>query len=189
MNSAYFYLLLLVTTILTFGYIYQAKFFYTYCSHSSIHNKSYFFRKEGDELNTKCEDVFNFKSGPNLYSKIISTFYKAFVEEEFSKIEFNEMDQWIKAQNQNYVLIRLTLLKYCNMVGYIIFLYFGIVLFPKILFLFMYSFLSKALTIIFYLLVFDFLISFLKIEQFKVILSNPGEYVDKIKLLIMKYLH
>ena len=47
----------------------------------------------------------------------------------------------------------------------------------------------KLLPLLFYLLVFDFLISFFKIEQFKVILSNPGEYVDKIKLLIMKYLH
>lgn len=185
MNSAFFYFLLLVITAITFGYIYQAKNFYTYCSYSSINNKSFFSHKEGNELYTKCEDVFNFKSVPNFYSKIILAFYKTLVEKDFTKEEYKEMEKWIKSQNQNYLLLRLTILKYCNMVGYIIFLYFGIVLIPKILFLFMYSFLSKALIIIFYLLAFDFLVSFFKIEQLKVFFSNIERCLDKIKQIIM----
>lgn len=185
MNSASFYFLLFVMTAITFGYIYKTKNFYSYCSYSSINNKSYFFHKEPNELYSKCENVFNFKSAPNFYSKLIIAFYKTLVEKEFTKAEYNEMEQWIKAQNQKYLLLRLTLLKYCNMAGYIIFLYFGTVLIPKLLFLFMYSFFSKVLIIIFNLLTIDFLVTFFEIEQFKMIFSNIWGYLDKIKQLIM----
>ena len=166
----------ITAVILCSCYIYYNKTLFTYCSNASIHSSS--FSSNDAEFNTKfmstCNDVFNFDGTPSFYTTLMKVIFSSITDEEISNEDYDEYKKRFISQNNEILLLKIKIIKYCYIGVYIIFLYFGIVLLPKLIMMFVLDFLTLALKLAFLALVFDFVMVYFKIGH----ITDYMEYIN-----------
>ena len=100
--------------------------------------------------------------------------FSSMTDEEISNEDYDEYKKWFISQNNEILLLKIKIIKYCYIGVYIIFLYFGIVLLPKLIMMFVLDFLTLALKLVFLALVFDFVMVYFKIGH----ITDYMEYIN-----------
>lgn len=165
MSNITLFAISIVTVALCSSYLFYNKHLFTYCSNASIHSSS--FATNDNDFNIQfmntCNDVFNFEGTPSFYTTLMKVIFTSISDEEISNEEYDEYKSWFIKQNNVILLQRIKIIKFCFIVDYIIFLYFGIVLLPKLIIMFVLDFLTLALKLVFLVLVFDFVMVYFKV--------------------------